>query len=123
MADDETTTPEVPAAAEENPAEAVQREFSEICTSGGTEVALAHLIARQQRQNLRLGVAIAYTDPRAFPPPPGTSADVLDSQQDMCRALRHAEKSMGEAEFWLERAAGIRQYMTAMLGRKAPPPS
>ncbi len=115
MADEETPPTE-------DPIEALQREFSEVCKKGGTEVALAHLIAREQAQAARLDITLAYTDPRDFPPPGGTPREVLEIQADMRRALRSAEQRMAEVRFWLECAAGHRQHMVALLGRKAPPP-
>ncbi|MCZ6868026.1 MAG: hypothetical protein O7G84_00820 [Gammaproteobacteria bacterium] len=106
---------------EESPLKAVGREFAQICHTSGTEVALANLIALQQRQAARLAIALGYTDPSRSPPPPGTPQDVIDLQGDMVQALQRAETRMQECEFWLTQAAAIRQHMTALLGRKAPP--
>lgn len=106
---------------DENPLDAVAREFSQVCLSSGTEHALASLIAMQQRQHVRIRVALAHSHPTASPPPPGTPRDVIAMQADMVRALKTAEIRMHECEFWMGEAAAIRQRMTALLGRKAPP--
>lgn len=122
MTDETAQTPETPETPTEDPLTALQREFSQLCLSGGgTEAALGHLIAHAQRQTARLSVLLAYTDPQGAAPPPGTPREVLEMQMDMHLALRQAETRQAEAEFWMTRAAGIRQHMRAALGRKAPP--
>ncbi len=107
-------------AAEQTPHEMLAHSFLEICGQGGTDVALAHLIAHQRQQGLNLRVLLAYANPRGVPPLE-LSGDVLDEHEAMVREIQLALERATESEDWLLRAAGTRQRITSMLGRKAPP--